>query len=162
MDILFYFLFCDLPSATGSAEDYLQMLNHRFATEKITTKDLYENGVAATPAADDFQLLESRLAESDTMIVIVPGVFGEFIKTYPFSEVLLKDASVFKELWLRKTAAAVDAKDKTDDQAALKNVSDVNSAGISPVPLKDLFLVNSIDFAGQARVKVVLFKTPSM
>jgi hypothetical protein len=72
-----------------TADEYLSKLSS--INSKITPTDLYEEGVR-TPNKDiDCKAAEAKLREKPLTIVLVPGIFGEFIDNRAFEEVFKGD-----------------------------------------------------------------------
>ncbi|RYZ98897.1 MAG: hypothetical protein EOP11_20100 [Proteobacteria bacterium] len=100
------------------------------------------------------------LKSRELTIVILPGVFAEFIKNRAFEEVLEKE-SAFKE----EFSAAVKAAQERGEAAAEDSVDFVRAHGtkeaseITSLPMDKLLSVGEMNVAGN-RVRVVLLGTP--
>ena len=142
-----------------SAEEFLGRLSSRL--EKVAPRDLYSLG-ASTPAnlksnaeiEAPLRKLGSTFQERLT-IVIVPGVFGEIIKTRAFEDIFSLRKSAYRDF-----VSAQFAKQKSvikDSHYSLADLKDIEA------PLQSLIHVSSIDDQdGQALVNVILFDTPTM
>jgi pimeloyl-ACP methyl ester carboxylesterase len=109
------------------------------------------------PAADQLDA-DATLARQPITMVIVPGIFGEFIPTRAFEEVLAKpsaDRDAFKK--------SVDEAIAKGDTNAQDSTFDMQKLGEKTVPLSDLIHVGSYtDKSGRTIARVVLFYTPFM
>jgi hypothetical protein len=99
--------------------------------------------------------LDQALAKNPVTIVVIPGIFSEFINVRAFEGVFAKPSAFSKQFQAivdqqlqKKNAASVDV---TLDSSTLKNQN---------VKLSDVIEAGSIDDAsGKPLVKVILFKT---
>jgi dienelactone hydrolase len=127
---------------------------------------LYEAGRAKPIKPADREQLEAGLAaaggktEDRLTVVIVPGIFGEFIKSRAYEEIFAQKKSVFRSLWRERVEAF---KRVSASSEALKDKTfAIASVGEIERPIEDLFHVSSIDKNGQSLVNVVLFDTSFM
>jgi hypothetical protein len=133
----------ELLSPPPSAGDPFAELEQRYAGYHPT--DLYRAGVAhaATRVADAD---ESFARTGPVTIVLVPGIFGEFIDNRPYEEVLRAGGS-FRDRWEPALAAASDTVYSLDALAEVER------------PLSELVNVASIDGPdGQPLVNYVLLR----
>jgi len=119
------------------------------AFSRFSPKELYDDGVA-TPANEvDALDLDDALANHPITLVVIPGIFGEFILHYPFHEVLEKKDSAFAKEW---ATAAV-------EHRAEDPVFDLETLAETPRDMKEIIEAASIDNAeGKAVVRVIYLK----
>ena len=135
--------------AGPSSGNPLQPLTEMMA--KIKPSDLYKTGVN-TPMQDIANLDGALTAEKPITIVIVPGIFGEFIRSSPYQEVFDTDNSA-KKNWKSLTTETSDKNLTVDAVYSLDKLSDV------PTKLNDLVAVSSIDnAAGKPLVNIIFLK----
>ena len=95
-----------------------------------------------------------------TLVVIVPGIFGEFIEIRAFESLYRRNDSQFSAHFKQRLSMA-GSDIKQDLQFKLKNISSGNRSGFEPVNLDQLFHFGKTDIDGH-EVPVVLFRTDSM
>lgn len=116
------------------------------AWSKIKPVDLYEAGKTPVAEARD---LDKALDAKPITIVIIPGIFGEFITHFPFNEVLTKKDSAFAKEW----AKAADEKALTDP------VFDLETMTTSEKKMTEITEAASLDNAdGKAVIKLIYMK----
>ncbi len=124
------------------------------AFTSVKPSDLYNLG-AATPM-NAVAGLDDALEASPVTIVVLPGIFGEFIANAPFQEVLDGTNSSFAQSFrtaLQAAAAGDAAASAADTVYQLNNLQNAN------VNLSDVVSVGSIDAAdGNPLVRVVYMK----
>lgn len=121
-------------------------------TEQTPANPNLINGPYNNRSADEL------LASRPITIVIVPGIFGEFIPTRGFEEVL-KQPSVEREAFAAQTAAAI----KANNPNATDRSFDIRELKEKPLPLNDLVNVGSLKGkSGKTIARVALFYTPFM
>ncbi len=121
--------------------------------------DLYKNGIANKISLSDIDPIgtDDLLSESEITIVLVPGVFGEFIDTKAFHEVVNTKTSLFRDQW-KKIPAAKKGTDESFDLNTI-NYTDPKSGTVQR-PLDDLVKVSSIDSEGKILVRYILLDMP--
>ena len=142
------------PPVASNATQFLQGLVAKFGS--ISPSDLYTQGtkLRTEPSAD----VESLLRQQPITIVIVPGIFGEFIDTRAFEEILSDGNSAYSLAWKNAIQAhSADKEMSTDQVFSMKAMAD------QTVPLDSLVHVASLDAQdGTPLVRVVLFYAPRM
>ncbi len=127
---------------------------------------LYELGRATPfkPVARDE--IDGRLAavgskpEERLTVVIVPGIFGEFIKSRAYEEIFEQKSSEFRSLWKARLEAYKKAQPQS---AALKDKTfAIESMKEFDRPIEELLHVSSLDKDGKSLVNVMLFDTAFM
>ncbi|MBC7659011.1 MAG: hypothetical protein H7249_04820 [Chitinophagaceae bacterium] len=109
--------------------------------------DLYKAGVDL-PVDQTPPVEEGRSAQPVT-IVIIPGVFGEFINDLPFNEVLSNKTSAFAEKWAQAIA----------DHPATDPVYDFETMAETDHSLSEIIEAASLDDAqGRSLVRVLYMK----
>lgn len=138
--------------------------------QNLTTTLLYQNtvdnSVSSTASAffdSTYPSLENTMPEKDILIVIVPGIFGEFINKRAFEEVF-ETPSIASQQWQSLMINKTDCKtqDVCDSQNLLAKVTLQNRSGAHLVPMKDLLHIASIDQRGKSLAKVLLFHVEGM
>jgi pimeloyl-ACP methyl ester carboxylesterase len=100
--------------------------------------------------------LESLTRKSPVTIVIVPGIFGEFIKTRAFEEVFARNSS-FAQQFKKLVQAAASAK----SELAFDESFGLNNMQLNRVGLENVVNAASIDDSqGHPLIRVVLLYTP--
>jgi pimeloyl-ACP methyl ester carboxylesterase len=142
-------------SATASAEAYFAAQADRFRA--ATPMSLYRHGASQAAQPYDARELTKALATlrdqagEPLFLVIVPGVFGEFIDTRAFEEIYepkpgRPSSSDLRASWLSRSPQT--HKDLSLDE---------------PLPLDQLLSVTSVDDAqGKALARIMLFNTPRL
>lgn len=101
---------------------------------------------------------EAILRKTPLTLVVVPGIFGEFIDTRGFEDVLMKPSKDREDFQGKVKAAAA-----VRDPSAFSLQYSPKTLGNETVPLSDVVNVGSItDQEGQTLVKVVLLYTKFM
>src|SRR5262249_38103279 len=129
------------PDVSGSAAGEARLGAYDAAFSRIKPSQLYATGVA-TPFAT-VNDVEQVLRDEPVHIVVVPGIFGEFIPRTPFEELFSTD-SLSRSDWEVKGAQV------TDDRFNVKTLE------TESLPLRDLVRVGSIDGAGPSGEKKAL------
>ena len=142
-----------------TAEKIIQSLTSTYT--QFNPSDLQKLGEASSKSASgkvvSSQTINKALRKSPLTIVLVPGIFGEFIDTPIYKELMLNQSSSQKKLWMEKSKGLTDTHFSTEKYGA--TVTAENS--LKQVPLSDLVLVSSIDDVdSKPLVKVILFMTP--
>lgn len=130
----------------------LARLDARF--RGIRPSELYEHGVK-TPMNDALDV-ERALASRPVHIVVLPGIFGEFIEVAPFEEVYQAKGSAARVRWERliaETGALPEATDATFDPKAVKEV---------PRSLSSLVRTGSIDDASGRPLVTLSYMVPPL
>lgn len=160
-DHLIYSPSAKMLEMTGqtSAEKIIQSLTSTYT--QFNPSDLQKLGEQRSKSIGGSQIssqkINDALRKNPLTIVLVPGIFGEFIDTPIFKELMQNQNSAQKKLWLEKSKGLMDSHFSTDQYGAA--VSAENS--LKHVPLSDLVSVSSIDDSNsKPLVKVVLFMTP--
>lgn len=125
------------------------------AYQSFKPSDLYEEGLkipmAAIPAIDTIFHTKGPIT-----IVIIPGIFGEFITTYPYADMIENSQSSLSQHFQQALTQAEDQSlvvDASFDFEAMKN---------RDLPLSTLIKMASIDDEnGQPLVNVIVLKSPS-
>ncbi len=100
---------------------------------------------------------QETLKKTPITFVIVPGVFGEFIRTRSMEEILERTQSSSAKTFAKAYAASSDGAAKSDSHFSLDDFKDVEK------PLTELMVTASIDAAdGSPLVQLVTFQTPLM
>jgi hypothetical protein len=151
----------------------------------VTAQDLYNRGTQSKAAPIDLTTLTQTLKSKDLLIVVVPGIFGEFIQKRAFEEVFpvlrqdgtFENDSSFAREWRNaleaKTSAEVFDRECSnvtvpssvcDEQELLARLStEKKNRGQQNVSMAQLMNVGSIDDKnGQPSVRVVLFQMDPM
>ena len=121
-------------SSSLKGADRLAALDKAF--NAIKPSDLFAAGDAA-PFTEQANL-EQVLAENPVHIIVVPGIFGEFIPRTPFEELFTAD-SIAKRDWAVKGAAV------TDQRFNVKTLEQEDLPLHSDDPKNELIRVGSID-----------------
>lgn len=100
------------------------------------------------------------LEDQNTLIVIVPGIFSEFIESRAFEALYLRGDSQFSSLFKQRLELAPE-RIKQDQQFKLKNISFENPDGFQLVNLDQLFHFGKTTVNGH-EIPVVLFQTAPM
>jgi len=146
-------------SPASNAEDLLGAMDKAMNDERPAA--LYQLGKQTPSSPTATAELNAALAAQPVTLVIIPGVFGEFIEARAFEEIFAAgDTSVFGQEWRKKLAdyrakGAAGGND-VDAHYSLQDLGPVDAG------LDELLSVGSIDSGGQALVRVVLFNTPQL
>jgi hypothetical protein len=134
-------------AADEASSDGVASLKKRSeAWSKIKPVDLYNDGKSPVSEVLD---LDKALEAKPVTIVVIPGIFGEFITHSPFDEVFKKQDSSFSKEW----AHAFNAKPLTDP------VFDLETMANSEKKLSEIIEVASIDnAAGKAVIRLIYMK----
>ncbi len=132
------------------ATSFLAALHLRF--KKTTPGALLPVGTAPPSP----HRLEQLLSEKEITLVIVPGIFGEFIETRAFEEIFRKTDSIFAKQW--KTAAS-QARQK-NPSGVLDSVFDIRTQAEMAMDLEKLIHTASVDDNGKVLLKAVLLNAP--
>jgi hypothetical protein len=81
---------------------FLDILEDRFSKARVA--DFYDYGKENPPTKRAPSMSGAKLAT----IIVVPGIFGEFIKNYPFHEIVTNEGSVYHKTWQSKIDAIED------------------------------------------------------
>ncbi|MGZ6480126.1 MAG: hypothetical protein ACXWQE_12530, partial [Bdellovibrionales bacterium] len=115
-----------------------------------TAATFYQQGQSTGKLEVDLAALTRNLQQQDLLIVVVPGIFGEFIKGRAFEEVFEKDTAYGRQFHAaleKQTRAQLGAGDCAsisqdvsvcDKQEQLKRLSLVNETGSQQVPMGEL------------------------
>lgn len=126
----------------------LQNLSKQF--EAFKPSDLFEYGktVAVKPTSTD--------TPSDPVtIVVVPGIFSEFVDTFAFHEVVTREQSSFAQAFKKALANSSNNAAKTDKSFQFETQSEVEA------PITDFVKMGSIDDkAGKPRVQIMTLTSP--
>ncbi len=151
----------------------------------VTAQELYNRGSQAKPTPIDLTALTQKLNSKDLLIVVVPGIFGEFIQKRAFEEVFpvqRKDGTFDNDsAFARQWREALEAKSSAeiydrecskvtaqssvcDEQELLARLSpEKKDRGQQNVSMGQLMNVGSLDDAnGRPSVRVVLFQMDPM
>jgi len=151
----------------------------------VTAQDLYNRGTQAKVTPVDLTALTQKLNSKDLLIVVVPGIFGEFIQKRAFEEVFpvrrqdgtFENDSTFAREWREaleaKTSAEIfdrecsqvtTASSVCDEQELLARLSpEKKDRGQQNVSMAQLMNVGSFDDKnGRPSVRVVLFQMEPM
>jgi len=134
----------------GSREGALGPLDDLF--RKYRPSQLYTEGLKQPfePFEDPAAPLK---AKGPVTIVVLPGIFGEFIKYVPFEEFFAQQKSAFALGWQKAFAQHANPADKEDIVYSLRRMEKVNH------PLTELLSVASFDGpGGKPLVKAVFLK----
>lgn len=100
---------------------------------------------------------KNSLKKTPITFVLVPGVFGEFIKTRAMEEILERTASSSSKAFAKAYAA------NTDNDAKMDSHFSLDAFKVVEKPLNDLVTTASIDDSdGRPLVQIVAFQTPMM
>jgi len=148
-----------VPEVTPRADAPLAPYDAAFA--RMRPSDFYERGLEAPLALQRGPDggLESELRRAPVHIVVVPGIFGEFIPVAPFEEVLRRGGTAQSD-WARALAAAEADPAKADlvhdRQFSAAKTKDVERS------LRDLVRVGSIDDADGTPLVTVTYLKPEL
>jgi hypothetical protein len=145
---------------------YCAVQNH---LKSFTPTDLYREGQAADLPELNFNLNETIdiMESQDILVVILPGIFGEFIKTRAMEEIFLREGA-FKGEWQslnqkvlkNKTCYELSPELKNqycDQQPVLKDIQNgVDTNENSWVPMEKLFHVASLEKNKKTYMKTAL------
>lgn len=171
------------PADEITARGMLCKMNEVYQT--VNAQDLFQQGAQANIEPLDLNQLSKNLQAKDLLIVVVPGIFGEFIKKRAFEEVFpvsngdgtFSNDSSFARDWRAalgaKSAQESQGKSCTgasqetsvcDEQEKLARLTvDPANRGQQNISMQDLMNVGSIDDSnGRAVTRVVLFQMDSM
>ncbi len=130
---------------TGDPSAALQQRARSFSSFKPL--DLYADG--RKTAFADSESPDKDLDAKPITIVIIPGIFGEFITHFPFHEVLADKTSAFAKEWAQ---AAI-------DHPTVDPVFDLETLTTAARPMEDIIEASSIDNSdGKAVIRVVYLK----
>ena len=135
----------------ASPEETLANLDRRMAGQRPSTQ--YAHGVN-TPVEPIADVDAAFAASGPVTIVMIPGIFGEFIDNMPFQEVFNNDQSFATREWAEKSAAAT-GDDANDTMFSLDALDDVEH------PMGELMKVASIDGADGKPLVRLVFPKPS-
>jgi len=127
---------------------------------------------AALPGSLPLSAMAEQAQKQDILIVIVPGIFGEFIDQRAFEEVMSADSS-FREAFVAKAKAA---RANVDCESSLDNTSDGctpqemlssltlrnNDHGLRSVELERVVHTSSVEAEGKTLAKVMLLNVEGM
>jgi pimeloyl-ACP methyl ester carboxylesterase len=137
------------PDTKSTSQFFLDLSK---SISNVTPLELYRFGVQspAEPVSDSEltkALEQVRTVNGEPMmLVIVPGIFGEFINTHAFEEVFANANSDFRKRW-----------------TALKPANVTGPSGIGPQGMDKLMVVGSLDDAQKKSIlDVMLFNTPRL
>ncbi len=138
---------------------------HDAAYANIKPSDFYNEGLGRRLATkigptlqDGSNALENELVRNPVHIVIVPGIFGEFIPVSPFEEVF-RVGGVASVDWEKKLKAAEADPSKAD--LVKDKVYSTSAVSVIDKSMRELMRVGSIDDAqGRALVTITYLKPP--
>jgi len=154
------FIYRSLPEMdnfanTNSASQFMQEINDRY--QKISLQRLFENGEAevyATPVIN----FNTATSKRPLTIVLVPGIFSEFIETRMFEEAFRGKNSNYRKQFYRASRGSL-RNESYDAFTSLKNVTlDDVTLPRQISPLTDFFSVSNIG----KNIKIIGLKTPLM
>jgi pimeloyl-ACP methyl ester carboxylesterase len=164
-ELLMYFPTAELlkePTGAGSGAKFFAQLMEKH--HSLSPFSLYQEGLQHPARPMDLHQVEAAIqklagkrtneADPDDLLtlVIVPGVFGEFIKSHAFEEAL-QEPSLFGQKWLKQAKKA----GATDLQFSLDTLTR------NPAPLSDLVRVGTLYGAnGAALAHIVILHTEEM
>ena len=119
------------------------------AFKNIKPSDIYQNGIRTPFGAGSASDLEAELSAHPVHIVVVPGIFGEFIPVSPFEEVFQAGGSAKRDF----EARGASVHDKAWSSAALKDIDRT---------LGDTLRVASIDNAQGKPMLTVTYLKPEL
>jgi hypothetical protein len=141
----------DDPAESNAATGEERLGDMSSYYKNVRPSDLFFKGQKAELALAPDNI-DHTLRQHPVTIVIVPGVFGEFIKTRPMEEVVSRTNSSFAREVRAKLSEGV-----TDQHFDLKAYGQVEK------PLSELFLAASVDDAqGEPLYRVIEFVMPFM
>ena len=121
------------------------------AFKRVRPSDLYENGVKANMKLP--KDVSAALRSNPVHIVVVPGIFGEFIDVSPFQEIFDAKSSA-RAAWEKLTKEKKDDPNAKDDQYSIVAMKDVTK------PLSEMLKVGSIDDENGNPLVTVTYLTP--
>jgi hypothetical protein len=124
---------------TQDPGEFFDALGERSITEKPV--DWYTNGVKNPPKPRT-----PRTPQKPITVVVVPGIFGEFIKNYPFHEIVTNKSSVYHQKWQKLLEGS------PDEFFSLTNLKPQSSS------LGDLIKIGSYDVEGRPWVQVAFLE----
>ncbi|MBC7531311.1 MAG: hypothetical protein H7318_07015 [Oligoflexus sp.] len=137
--------FFKATSIEGEAADALKKRGEDWSV--FLPSDLYKDGIAA-PAGDAGDLNEA-LDQKPITIVIIPGIFGEFIDHFPFHEVVSNKDRAFAKEWAKAIA----------DHPTEDEVFDLETLAPVKHSMSDIIEASSVDDAkGKAVVRLIYLK----
>jgi pimeloyl-ACP methyl ester carboxylesterase len=150
----------DAPSSASSKEEFMQELGDNY--QAITAIDLYQKGKEETQrmlatGEDDSLLRDAHqaLRNHPITIIIIPGIFGEFIEQTPFDEAFQKNyqkrSHFFQQWQTHYQELLLQGKSLTDEQYSLEHTH-LKKPGIGKRqrPLKDLVHISGLRVPGQS------------
>jgi hypothetical protein len=152
----------DLVSSVPAAKDAKDFMNQISSDiKKVTATQLYMKGKGTPLAPLNFD--QAALSENPITFVIVPGVFGEFIKVRPFEEVIGRNDSSTRDEFRSKLANASEDL-KQDKTMELKKIVDEDpNTGKVNKPLDELILLSELKGKnGAPMANVIEFAMPFM
>lgn len=138
----------NLKPEGSSPVEALQNLSKQF--EAFKPSDFYDYG----------KTIEAKSIAVDTpadpiTLVVVPGIFSEFVDTYAFHEVISRKESSFAQAFQKALANSPNAEAKTDSSF------DFDTQSEKTAPISDFVRMGSIDDkTGKARVQVMTLTSP--
>jgi hypothetical protein len=139
---------------------------HDAAYAKMKPMDFYQQGLVTRLAtkigpttADGSNALENELVRNPISILIVPGIFGEFIPVSPFEEVF-RVGGVASVDWDRKLKA-LEADPNSADLVKDKQYSTA-AVGVIDRPMRELMRVGSIDDAAGRPLVTITYIKPAL
>lgn len=149
------------PQKYSDGKSFFEATTNQIKGE--TVENLYNKGLATPIHPVDDKKIESILSSEDKdrlTVVIVPGIFGEMIRTRPFEEVFEQEHSTYREEWKRNLKTRENNNDETlihDKRYSLEKLNDES------VPLSELLSVSTInDKNGKPLANVILLNTKMM
>lgn len=131
--------------------DQASFTNTESQLQKISNLDLYKLSQEKlfSYVDDPDKFLHAR--KQPLTIVLIPGIFGEFINNRPFESVLSKE-SVFSKKWQKKLAAL-------EGSAQLGKVFNFKEMRVIEIPIQELVSASSIDSSdGHELVRLIYLK----
>lgn len=100
------------------------------------------------------------LASHPITIVVVPGIFGEFIKTRPFEEILQRDSQAKKE-FLEKIASVRNRNTSVGGTLGYDHTLELRTLHDAARPLEELIHISALkDSQGRETIKLVFLYPP--
>ncbi len=132
----------NLSTVTGTEPDFLMRADRAVSTFKAS--DLWRNS-QSTPVLTKYS---DQKSSNVPIIIIFPGIMGEFVHHFPFDEIFSPSESQFAAEWQRL------AQNNYDEVYSLKEMKKV------PYPLSDLVLGASVDVEAKVVAKLLFLKPP--
>lgn len=163
------------------ARGTMRAMQKAYAASNAAAFYNYGKSQVAVQPDVDLEVLSKNLKDQDVLMVVVPGIFGEFIKGRAFEEIFEKDSAYKREFEAAldaQTRAQIGAKDRCDNhvrmygdkisvcdtQEQLSRLTlEAGNKGGRDVHMSELLNVGSTDDETGAPVtRVVLFQMDAM